>query len=75
MDDLLAQVQRLGGEKVEQPDLEGPVGVGNVVDGVQDAADLLYHLLREIGSTRSKHSEGSATPLWLNVDSASVNQE
>ena len=47
MDDLLALVQRLGGEEVEQPDLQGPVGVGDVVDGVQDAAELLNDLLRK----------------------------
>ena len=47
VDDLLAEIQRLGGEEVQQPGLEGPVGVGYVVDGMQDGADLLNHLLRE----------------------------
>ena len=30
-----------------QLSLEGPVGVGDVVDGVQDAAELLNHFLWE----------------------------
>ena len=47
VDDPLAEVQRLGSEAVQQLGLEGPVGVGYVVDGVQDATDLLNHLLRE----------------------------
>ena len=38
---------RLGGEEVQKSHLEGPVGVSDVVDGVEDAADLLDHLLRE----------------------------
>ena len=47
VDDSLAEIQRLGCEEVQQLGLEGPVGVGYVVNGVQDAADLLNHLLRE----------------------------
>ena len=35
------------GEAAQQLGLEGPVGVGDVVDGVQDAAELLDHVLRE----------------------------
>ena len=38
---------QLGGEAAQQLGLEGPVGVGDVVDGVQDAAELLDHLLQE----------------------------
>ena len=38
---------QLGGEAAQQLGLEGPVGVGNVIDGVQDATELLDHLLRE----------------------------
>ena len=58
VDDLLALVQWLGGEEVQQPDLEGPVGVGDVVDGVQDAADLLYHLLRKCGQDQVEAQPG-----------------
>ena len=47
VDDSLVEVQRLGGEAAQQLGLEGPLGVGDVVDGVQDATELLYHLLRE----------------------------
>ena len=47
VDDSLAEIQQLGGEAAQQLGLEGPVGVGDVVDGVQDAAELLDHLLRE----------------------------
>ena len=73
--DLLALVLRLGGEEVEQLDLEGPVGVSDVFDGVQDAADLLYHLLRKRRQDPVEAQPGSATPLRLKVDSARVNQE
>ena len=47
VDDPLDEVQWLGSELGQQLRLEGPVGVGKVVDGVQDAAELLDHLLRE----------------------------
>ena len=63
VDDLLAEIQRLGSEEVQQPGLEGPVGVGYVVDGMQDGADLLNHLLRE---SWQDQVEG------LKVDSAAI---
>ena len=47
VDDSLAEIQQLGGEAAQQLGLDGPVGVGDVVDGVQDAAELLDHLLWE----------------------------
>ena len=62
VDDLLALVQRLGVEELKQPDLEGPVGVGDVVDGVQDAADLLYHLLWKCGQDQVEAQPGVGHP-------------
>ena len=44
VDDSLAEIQQLGGEAAQQLGLEGPVGVGDVVNGVEDAAELLDHL-------------------------------
>ena len=75
VDDLLAKVQRLGGKEVQQQDLEGPVGVGDVVDAVEDAPELLNDLLRKRREDQFEAQLGSAIPLWLKVDSASVNQE
>ena len=47
VDDSLAEIQRLGREEVQQLGLEDPAGVVYVVDCMQDAADLLNHLLWE----------------------------
>ena len=72
MDELEADVCRLGGEEPQEPGLQIHVGAVQLVDGTVPHGFAQSPLG---GRTRSKRSLELATLCLLKADSASVNQE